>query len=94
MGAGARNKRTRLVADNSVWRLHNDGEGAWIVNQTLVAAPSSVRCGPATSSACPPGGPICVLPWGRGKTKRNLDGWLARLRGVEDAGELAVSAGV
>lgn len=36
--AGARNKRARLVADDSGWHLHNDGEGAWIVNQTLVAA--------------------------------------------------------
>jgi hypothetical protein len=35
---GVRNKRARLVADEFGWRLHNDGQGLWFLNQTVLAA--------------------------------------------------------
>jgi hypothetical protein len=39
---GARNQEVRLLGEDSGWRLHNDGEGLWLVNQTPV--PSGGAC--------------------------------------------------
>ncbi len=33
---GSKAQRARILADQFGWRLHNDGVGAWIINQDLL----------------------------------------------------------